>query len=59
MKIIIGSDHAGYKLKEAVKDYLSKLDYKVEDKGTDSEESCDYPDYAKKVAKAVANSDNV
>lgn len=54
MKIAIGSDHGGYKLKEAVKKYLLAQGHKVKDFGTYSEESCDYPDFAFKVAKAVA-----
>ena len=52
MKIIIGSDHGGYTLKEQVKDHLKN--HELEDLGTSSEESCDYPDYAKKVAQKVA-----
>jgi len=54
MKIMIGSDHAGYKLKEEIKKYVSDLGYDVEDKGTNNEESVDYPVYAEKVAKEVA-----
>lgn len=52
-KIVIGADHGGYKLKEELKPFLQQLGYKVEDVGTNSEESCDYPDYAFKVAEAV------
>ncbi len=54
MKVIIGSDHAGFKLKEKIKKYLKmkKIDYL--DVGTDSLESVDYPDYALKVAEQVA-----
>ena len=55
MKIAIGSDHAGFSLKEDIKLYLAKEGYGVEDFGTDSPSSCDYPDYAKKVARAVSN----
>ena len=54
MKIIIGSDHAGFKLKEKIKKLLEKLGYEYEDVGTDSEKSVDYPVYAEKVAKKVA-----
>ncbi len=54
MKIIIASDHAGYKLKEELKQYLKSLGHEPEDLGTDSEESVDYPDYAKKAANKVA-----
>jgi ribose 5-phosphate isomerase B len=53
-KIIIGSDHAGFRLKRAIKNYLKELGYENEDIGTDSEESCDYPDFAYKVAAKVA-----
>lgn len=54
MKIAIGSDHGGYKLKEEIKKYLDKKGYIYKDFGCDSEESCDYPDYGFPVAKAVA-----
>lgn len=53
MKIIIGSDHAGFKLKETLKSYLKNLEFTVVDKGTHSEESVNYPDYAHKVSEAV------
>lgn len=56
--IIIGSDHAGFTMKELIKEYLIGLNYAVEDIGTFSEDSVDYPDFAKKVAKKVQNSDN-
>ncbi len=51
--IAFASDHAGYSLKKALIDYLTAKDYKTIDFGTDSEESCDYPDYAHPAAKAV------
>ena len=53
MKIAIGSDHRGFRYKEELIKYLSK-NYIVKDFGTFSEESCDYPDFAYKVGKAVA-----
>ncbi len=53
-KIIIGSDHAGFQLKEKIKQYLKDLNYDVEDIGADSEESVDYPLIGKKAAKKVA-----
>ncbi|MDD5729746.1 MAG: ribose 5-phosphate isomerase B [Candidatus Omnitrophica bacterium] len=53
-KIIIGSDHAGFKLKEKLKLYLVKKGIKVNDAGTYSEERCDYPEFAFKVAKEVS-----
>ncbi len=55
MKIAIGSDHGGFKLKEEVKKHLKKRSIVFRDLGTFSEESVDYPDIAKKVAKAVAS----
>ncbi len=54
MKIAIGSDHGGYFLKEVIKEYLAEKGYEVEDFGCFSQESVDYPDYAKKVAEAVS-----
>jgi len=53
MKIAIASDHGGYELKNNIYKYLSDLCYEVEDFGCYDKESCDYPIYAKKVAKAV------
>jgi ribose 5-phosphate isomerase B len=54
MKIALGSDHAGYKLKEIIKGYLKRKKIEFKDYGTDSEESVDYPDYVFPVAEAVA-----
>ena len=54
MKIAIGSDHAGYQLKEEIKSLLEEKGLFYQDMGTDSEESVDYPDFAEKVAKGVA-----
>jgi len=54
MKIAIGSDHQGFKLKAELKEKLQKLNHEVSDFGCFSEESCDYPDYAVQVAEAVA-----
>ncbi|HHY10386.1 MAG TPA: ribose 5-phosphate isomerase B [Firmicutes bacterium] len=54
MKIVIGADHGGFAAKEAVIEFLKKQGYQIEDKGTYSEESCDYPDIAHAVAQAVA-----
>lgn len=51
--IAIGNDHAGYKLKEEIKNYLEELKCNYEDFGTCNEESVDYPDYAIKVIKAL------
>jgi ribose 5-phosphate isomerase B len=54
MKIAIGSDHAGFKYKEEIKRYLAEHGHQVEDYGTDSEESVDYPRFIRPVAEAVA-----
>ena len=52
-KIFISSDHAGFKLKETIKDYLRNKKVKFEDLGPMDDGSVDYPDYAHKVAKKV------
>lgn len=54
MKIAIGCDHAGYLVKEEIKKYMENKGFEVLDQGTYSEESCDYPIFAKKVANLVA-----
>jgi ribose 5-phosphate isomerase B len=54
MKIAMGSDHAGFELKEAVKSQLEKAGHEVEDVGTHSAESTDYPPFAAKAAELVA-----
>lgn len=54
MVVAIGSDHAGYKLKEKIKTLLENLHIQYKDFGTDSSDSCDYPKIAVDVAKAVA-----
>lgn len=51
--IVIGSDHGGYKLKEFLKKELSKMDYKLKDYGTDSENSVDYPDIIHPLANSI------
>lgn len=53
MRLAIGSDHAGYTLKEAIKKHLKEKSFEYIDYGTDSEQSVDYPLYAQKVAEAV------
>ena len=55
MKIIIGSDHAGYPMKEKVKAHLSERGVQVEDVGAHNEESVDYTDFGKKVAQKVSD----
>jgi len=54
MRIHLGSDHAGFPMKEFVREYLLAAGYQVEDVGPTSEASVDYPDYAREVALAVA-----
>ena len=53
-RIAMGSDHAGYKLKEALKAHLEGEGYQVEDFGTNSEEPVDYPDFIRPAALSVA-----
>lgn len=56
MKISIGSDHGGWELKEEVKKYLYSLNnLEINDRGCHSGDSCDYPDYAHKVAEDIEN----
>lgn len=53
MKVVIGSDHAGYEMKENIKKYLTEKDIQVTDVGTNSNESVDYPEFGKKVGLEV------
>lgn len=55
MKIGLASDHAGYELKQYVKSYLEAKGITYYDYGTDSEASCDYPDYAHALANGMKN----
>lgn len=55
MKVIIGSDHAGYTMKIQIKTLLANMGHSVEDVGCHSEESVDYPVYGKAVAAGVAS----
>jgi ribose 5-phosphate isomerase B len=55
MKIAIGCDHGAYALKEKVKAPLTEKGYEVRDFGTNSTDSCDYPDFAGPAAQAVAS----
>lgn len=57
-KIAVGFDHAGFDAKEEVLATLKELGADVTDMGTDSADSVDYPDFAKKVAEAVASGDH-
>ncbi len=54
-KISLSSDHAGYKLKEKIKLHLLKKNFKVIDLGPKKNESVDYPDYAKRVARSISS----
>jgi len=54
MKISIGADHAGFLLKERLRQKLMADGHDVADRGTDSELSCDYPDYAAAVGRDVS-----
>lgn len=54
MRVYLGSDHAGFELKEQVADVLRDLGHDVVDIGAYTDESVDYPDYAERVARAVA-----
>ena len=53
-KIALASDHAGFRLKEIIKNDLARKGYKILDLGCSSEESVDYPDFAEKLARDVA-----
>ena len=57
MRIAVGSDHAGYALKERMRPLLESVGHDVVDVGTDSEESTDYPRYASAAARMVALGD--
>lgn len=54
MRIALGTDHAGFDLKQAVKAELQRLGHQVEDFGCGSAEACDYPDFVRPAAEAVA-----
>jgi len=55
MRIAIGSDHAGFRYKESIKQFLIELGHEIDDFGTDSEAPVDYPLFIRPVALAVAN----
>ena len=57
MNFVLGSDHAGYDLKEKIKVILKEKNIGFEDIGPFSEDSVDYPDYAHKVGNAIQNKD--
>ena len=54
MKIALGTDHAGFEYKEAIKRWLTKHGHEVKDFGTFSNERVDYPDFIQPAAQAVA-----
>ena len=54
-RIALGSDHAGFLVKEVIRKYLEAAGYAVDDQGTSSEESVDYPDFGKAVGERVAS----
>ena len=54
MHIAIASDHAGYRYKQLIIDFLRTQGHQVQDFGTDSGESCDYPDFIRPAAEAVS-----
>ncbi|MCM1565911.1 MAG: ribose 5-phosphate isomerase B [Dehalobacter sp. 4CP] len=56
MKIALGADHAGYQLKECIKEFLAEKGHEILDCGTDSDSSVDYPGYGFNVGKAVIES---
>jgi ribose 5-phosphate isomerase B len=53
--VVFGSDHGGFQLKESLKKYVEELGYRTADVGTQTEEPCDYPDFAYAVAVMVAD----
>jgi len=53
-KIAIGADHAGFKMKEAIKKHLSSQGYEILDFGTNSDQPTDYPDFCRPAAESVA-----
>ena len=55
MKIALASDHAGFDYKERIKAHLIAAGHEVVDFGTESAESCDYPDFVRPAAQAVAD----
>ena len=57
MRVFLGSDHAGFKMKEDLKPYFEQRGIELVDVGTNGEDSVDYPDFAELVARAVAEGD--
>ncbi len=57
-KIALGTDHAGFKMKEIIKSHLKSKGYKILDFGTDNEVPTDYPDYCRSAAESVAKKES-
>jgi ribose 5-phosphate isomerase B len=55
MKLAMGADHAGYLLKDRIRQYVTERGHNVIDEGTNSSDSVDYPDFAARVAEDVAS----
>lgn len=55
MRVALGADHAGFDMKESIKNWLADKGFAVIDLGTDSTESVDYPDYAAAVGRAIVS----
>lgn len=58
MKISIGADHAGFSVKEKIREYLESKGYRILDKGTYSEESVDYPEFGHAVGNSVKDGES-
>lgn len=58
MKIALAADHAGYEIKEIIKKFLAGTEHRVQDFGTFSSESMDYPDTAHPAVRSIAGGDN-
>ncbi|MEO1174692.1 MAG: ribose 5-phosphate isomerase B [Myxococcota bacterium] len=57
MRVVVGSDHAGFELKELLKPHIEALGHELLDVGTHSTASVDYPDFAEKLALAIRDGD--
>lgn len=55
MRIALGCDHGGFDLKQEILEYLKQEGHEIKDFGTDTKESCDYPDFALEVAESVVS----
>ena len=55
MRVVIGSDHAGFEMKQKILAHIKEMGHQVLDVGTDSDAPVDYPDYAEAVAMAILN----